>query len=183
MASAPLWPLYYIDRTRRFPLNCVIGSPGCNTLNRDFVLITGESRLNAAMAAGYRYAGIQGYVYQAPAPGTEALRVQCRSDRDDCAVFLEPQRAAFEAEGYTGLLDGMADSLLGYACAPADTDQDGLPDGMERVIGTSPTVGDSDADGSADGIEYPLTGLPVSDPCTAPASACTADLLFRSGFE
>lgn len=175
LSNFQLQPLYYIDRTRRFPVNCVIGSPGCNSLNRDFALITGESRLNGAMAAGYRYAGIHGYVFQSQAPGTQALRVQCRTNRDDCAVFLEDQRVAFESDGYTGLMDGMADSLLGYADPTADADQDGLPDGMERAIGTSPSLADSDGDGLVDGAEYPLAGLPLSDPPTILPAQPTSD--------
>lgn len=177
--------LHLLDRTRYFPVNCTPGiTPGCNINNRDFLVLTGESNLNTAFAAGYRNAGRQGYVYTSAAPGTEALRVQCNTSMDDCAVFLESQRSAFETAGYTALMPGMGNAIIGYAYPTGDQDGDGLVDAMERVIGTRIDVVDSDGDGLSDAVEFPLAAVPVNDPCSGPTVVCTGgDFLLRNGFE
>jgi len=72
------------------------------------------------------------------------------------------------AAGYTAACPAGSSTLLGYAYpAGVDTDSDGLPDGFEYVVGTDPTRADSDGDGSThkDGDEFPMTGVPVGDPC------------------
>jgi serine protease len=100
----------------------------------------------------------------APA-GTEPLHLKCRSTGGNCAVFLERNRAVFEAAGYTVLFGGSPSSVLGFAYAVLDSDRDGLPDAMEQLLGSSPLHVDSDGDGVADGVEYPSAGAPLSDPC------------------
>ena len=47
------------------------------------------------------------------------------------------------------------------ACPTGDTDMDGVPNGIERMLGTDPTVGDSDGDGVPDGVEV---GVDVANP-------------------
>ena len=76
--------------------------------------------------------------------------------------------------------------MLGYAYPATDTDGDGLPDGFEYVVGTSPTLANSDNDPSPDADEFPMVGVPVSDPCggngSSGAKFCLADSIFKNGF-
>jgi hypothetical protein len=117
--------------------------------------------------------------------GTEPLHLKCRATSGGCAVFLERNRAAFEAAGYTVLLSVNMTSALGCTYPVLDTDNDGLPDAMELLLGTSPQHVDSDGDGVADGVEYPLAGVPLSDPCAPLQGHCTRPVgsVFRNGFE
>ena len=64
---------------------------------------------------------------------------------------------------FTGLLDDVRlysrklnDSEAGllYSQANLDTDGDGLPDGMEALLGGDPALADTDGDGLLDGAEY-----------------------------
>lgn len=61
--------------------------------------------------------------------------------------------------------------VLGYAFRNTDSDNDSIPDGWERILGTDPLVADSDCDGVDDGNEYPVfhtTQFPSDDPMTIP---------------
>jgi serine protease len=185
-----LVPLYMIDRSRNFPVGCATGSPGCNSDNRDFTLVTTQTEIEQAHADGYNLRTIQGYVY-APCtpepscipPGTQKFYRECRTVDDDCATFLESERGSFETNGYkTGYPGGK--KLLGYAYPAVDSDNDGLIDGFEYAIGTRPNVADSDGDGAPDGIEFPMAGVAVSDPCDGPSGgSCPADIIFVDGFQ
>jgi len=181
--TAQLTPLYWVDRKRNWPLGCLPAQ--CNGFNRDSLLVTGIATLNAAVAAGYEYKGLQGYVYAAQAPNTVALRLQCKAADDDCAVFTEAERSAFIAAGYSQGFLGASNSIIGYVYRPGDLDSDGLVDAQEYVIGTSITTPDSDADGMNDGVEFPQAGISISDPCSNGAVLCTAPTanIFKNGFE
>jgi hypothetical protein len=118
-------------------------------------------------------------------PGAEALYRECNTASADCATFLESERAAFEANGYTTAYPPGSATTLGYAYPAIDSDGDGLPDGFEYVVGTNPIKADSDEDGVSDAAEFPLAGVPVSDPCAGGIGAIDypADSIFRNGFE
>jgi serine protease len=182
-----LTPLYLLDRVRNWPLNCnpVTQPATCNANNRDYILLTSTARINSAVAAGYSYRGLQGYVFTTQALGTQALNLQCRISEDDCAVFLEDQRTQFEAAGYTALFPSATTSILGYAYGTSNSDGDALPDAMEYAIGTNPNATDSDGDGLSDSAEYPLTTVSNSDPCSGPSITCLAPapFIFANGFE
>ncbi len=186
-----LVPLYMMERTRPFPQGCTVGTPQCNGENRDFSLFTTNADIEAAHADGYSLRTIQGYVFQPctpePAcipPGAQKLYRECKAQDDDCAVFLNSERAGFEASGYTHAYPAGADKRLGYAYPALDSDGDGLVDGFEYAIGTRVDVADSDGDGISDGAEFPLAAVAAMDPCSgAGAGNCPADVLFWDGFQ
>jgi serine protease len=188
---API-PLFLLDRERRWPLGCAPGVGNCLQNNRDFMLAASVAHLEQAVADGYAYRGRQGYIYprcaNEPAcipPGAQHIRRQCNLVEDDCAVFLEPELAAYQAAGYTAAYPAGSDPVMGYAYPNVDTDGDGLVDGLEIVAGINPNDADSDDDGLPDGQEYPAAGVSQSDPCQGPNVTClrVVDVLFANSFE
>jgi hypothetical protein len=163
--------------------------------SHDFTLTTTVADLEYAHNHGYNLRSIAGYVYQPctpePAcipPGAERFYSACNAGASDCATFLESESAPFASAGYTTTFPpiGGTKTLLGYAYTATDNgDHDGLPDGFEYVVGTSPTRDDSDGDGLVDSYEFPMVGVPFSDPCAGGAGAryCGADVIFRDGFD
>ena len=76
--------------------------------SRDYLLVT-AAHIEAAHNDGYDLRTIQGYIYQPcnpePAcipPAAEPIYRACKSADTDCAIFLESERAVFEANGYIG---------------------------------------------------------------------------------
>ena len=187
----PLLPLYMVDRSRYWPLGCLKDAPGCNMLHRDFTLMTTTADIEQAHADGYNLRTIQGYIYQQCSPEPQCIPPaaqkfyrQCNVSIDDCATFLESERATFEANGYTTAYPSGSSKLLGYAYSSLDSDGDGLVDGFEYVIGTNPFLADANGDGTPDGVEFPMAGVPVSDPCFGVgAFNCPADRIFKNGFQ
>ncbi len=191
----PQWPalipLYLVERSRPFPVGCTGSPPACNPDNRDFTLITTAAHLEQAHADGYELRTIQGYIYQPCAnepacipPGAQKLYRACKPVADDCAIFLDSERASFEAAGYLSAYPAGSDKMLGYAYPATDSDGDGLVDGFEHVIGTRVDLTDSDGDNSTDAEEFPLAGVAVSDPCSVTAgSSCPADVIYQDGFQ
>jgi len=186
----PLVPLYVMDRRRNWPLGCLPGA-GCNSSHRDFTLMTTPSEVQQAHVAGFELYNIQGYIYQrcnsepqCIPPGAQPLYRECNTSVDDCAIFLESERVAFENAGYKNAGPIGNSKVLGYAYSNLDSDGDGLVDGMEYVIGTNLDLPDSDGVGATDGVAYPQAGVPVSDPCLGPgAISCPADEIFKDGYQ
>jgi hypothetical protein len=185
-------PLFLVDRVRRWPLGCAPGVGNCLQNNRDFTLVGSVAHLEQFVAAGYAYRGRQGYIYPRCANepaciplGAQRMYRQCNTADDDCAVFLESELAAYQAVGYTAAFPTGSDPVMGYAYPNADTDADGLVDGLERVAGINPNDADSDDDGLLDGQEYPAAGVSQSDPCQGPNVTClrVVDILFENSFE
>lgn len=178
------------DWPNLLPLHLVTKDLG---IGFDYMLVTTDSEVEQAHAAGYNLRNIQGYVYQPCTPestcippGAERLYRACNSVDNDCAVFLESERLAFEAAGFTSAWPAGSNKRIGYAYPSGDSDNDGLPDGFEYVIGTNPAFADSDGDYVSDGDEFPLAGVATRDPCsggTYGASRCPADIIFDDGFE
>jgi serine protease len=174
--------LYWLDRAQ--PLS---GFPN----HRDSLLMTSTAHVEFAVSQGYTFRGVQGYVYP-PCPGdscmpvgTQILYRKCNTAKDDCAVFLEYQKTAFEAKGYIAPYPA-GSTTIGYAYPPVDSDGDGLVDGMEHIIGTDINNEDSDDDDVCDGMEFPQAGVAISDPCTESANNTCArppNTIFANGFE
>lgn len=159
--------------------------------DRDYLLATPQ-HIETAHVDDYNLRTIQGYIYQPCTPEPECIPPAarplfraCKPADTDCAIFLESERAAFEANGYTAAYPIGTEKKLGYAYPATDGDGDGLPDGFEHVVGTSPTLVDSDSDGIADGVEFPMAGVAASDPCSGGAGAlyCPANSIFKDGFD
>jgi hypothetical protein len=152
--------------------------------------------MESAVAAGYGFKGLQGYVFQrCPGDtciptGAQLLFLKCRSRGvgRDCAVFLQNQQAAYEAAGFTAAVRPGADTVLGYAYPNVNSDGDQLIDGFERVIGTNPLAADSDSDGQADHVEFPMVSIARGEPCGLPSAqagvTCRPMIqIFASSFE
>lgn len=158
------------------------------------MMITQVNDLNYAVNAGLQFLGRQGYICarcfnESASIPTDAqkLYLQCKTSDDDCTVFLESDKAAFEAQGYTVAFKGGSE-VIGYAYGTGNSDAaqgDLLPDAVELVAGTNPNSVDSDNDGIRDDLEYPLAGISTSDPCSPGAGFCTlgVDLIYTNGFE
>lgn len=176
-------PLYFLDRARSWPLGCT--PPNCNTGNRDFILLSSTAQLNSAVAAGYRFRGLQGYLFTTQANGSQPLHLKCKTSDDDCAVFLDEKRSQFESAGYTTLFPGANSSILGYAFSAIDSDQDRLADGVEYVIGSNPNLPNSDGDQTPDGDEFFINAISYDDPCSGPTINClgVTEAVFTNGFE
>jgi len=159
---------------------------------RDYLLVTTVADIEGAHANGYNLRTIQGYAYAPcepePAcipPGAQALYRACKIADQDCATFLESERAAFEADSYTAAYPPSSPKKLGYAYPATHSDSDDLPNGFELVIGTDPMLPDSDLDGVSDSAEFPLAGIASRDPCAGGVGAmlCPANIIFDDGFD
>ena len=152
--------------------------------------------MEAAVAAGYQFRGRQGYIYprcvSEPAcipAGTVRLFRQCNAQLDDCAVFPESQRVAYQNIGYVNVFPAGSDPIMGYVYPNVHSDDDGLVDGMELVIGTNPNDSNSDDDTYTDHDEFPQAEVqsvnPLRDPCAGPNVTCPRPELsiFLNGFE
>ena len=68
-------------------------------------------------------------------------------------------------------------------CGPTDTDNDGLPDKVELLIGTDPAVADTDGDGLSDGAEVGTDRVYTPGTDTNPLDADTDDDGLKDGDE
>lgn len=133
-----------------------------------------------AHQVGYEVDGILGWLYPWCEPnatcrpaGTTALYRLYNSEKDDWALVAEPERVAYEENGYHASAVSFAGA--GFAYLNHDTDADLLIDGWERLLRTKASVADTDCDGLSDGFEvrgYRIAGPPAEhgyrDPLDGP---------------
>lgn len=176
--NLPGWSGVFIDPLHRYAFR-----DECDW--RDHVYVVGD---NASMHAfltnddfcplepgtqSFHHEGIEGYVLRDCPPGwicndlndpsspQMLYRRNSRSEHTN-ALLLESQLNQPPFTSYTdddfGAAGG-AISQLGYVIVNVDSDGDGLPDGLERLLGMNRFGADSDGDGCLDGQEYPLMAL------------------------
>jgi hypothetical protein len=74
---------------------------------------------------------------------------------------------------FATFIDANGGNPLGYAFPNIDSDQDGIIDGFERLIGTSPNRIDSDCNGLSDTAQFPMTkAQPAGADPMSPTSSC-----------
>ncbi len=151
----------------------------------DLAYIT-EPYLSDFTDSGYDLDAMEGYIYPAcPEDMEECIKpayTECLYarnvdvDYDDWALITESQLNQPPYENHT--LSFNDDECLGYVYTSVDSDDDGLIDGYEAMIGTDLNTSDSDSDGRSDGQEMliPIDGF-FSDPMVFD------DLIYESGFQ
>jgi hypothetical protein len=137
----------------------------------------------------YRFESIEGYVFDRAGPrppGALALFRGYNSTLKVAALVVESEELTTAFGGYsvnTSTLTSNAD-FLGWvypsfvptwttapSTDPADSDNDGLIDGLELAFGLNEESADGDCDGVNDAIEYGFANLP-DDPMS-PSAGCT----------
>ena len=137
--------------------------------NRNDTYAVSTAEIESFHNDDYNYAGIEGYILPTCSPipacvptGSIALY---RDEADNLNHKLIPTNTPPPTS-----------TLLGYVYLNQDTDNDGLIDGQEIILGTNINSNDTDSDGILDGVEYPPAGVPFSDPRIS-------DIIFENGFE
>ncbi len=167
----PLVPLYRLSFNGPNPSN-----PG-NAYNRDTTYTTEAAGIDAFSDLGYKLDGVEGYIYKKCTPepscipaGSVRLYRRYNQQRDDFAIFPESELAAMESQGYTSNGGFSFAEVLGYVYLNVDSDGDRVINGFESLLGTDPLVADSDCDGLGDGVEildFPYAG---KDPRSGPGA-------------
>jgi len=139
------------------------------TGNRNDTYAVSTAEIESFHNDSYNYAGIEGYILPTCTPMPSCIPNGAiplyRDEADNLNHKLVPTFTAPPTS-----------TLLGYVYLNQDTDNDGLIDGQEIILGTNINVQDTDGDTVPDGVEYPPAGVPVSDPRTS-------DIIFKNGFE
>lgn len=120
---------------------------------------------------GFDDEGIEGFVYPATQPqpsGTIALYRHWLPSTQSWVLVTEHETGLAAYAGAT------LSTQLGWVYPAVeykptgttflDTDNDGLPDAFEALVGLSKTNSDTDGDGRGDGVELPFAGPGASDP-------------------
>lgn len=139
-----------------------------NDYNIDHGYLNNEASVSNWKSVGYNLDGIEGYLYPpcTPEPSCMPANTVIIKQRYNPNLVDHQLYANIGNIEYFLNLNGYTDQIktLGYAYPNTDTDNDGLIDGIEILIGTNINNVDSDNDNVQDGIEYPLTEICVSDP-------------------
>lgn len=98
------------------------------------------------------------------------------SDTDEATAGTDPKNADTDGDGLMdGIETGFTDTdPLDPDSFGVDSDVDGLPDGLEPSIGTDPATADSDNDGISDGWEFFLGNDPLDPEVPADAGTDTS---------
>jgi hypothetical protein len=162
-----LVPLYRLSFNGPNPNN-----PG-NAYNRDTTYTTEAAGIVAFGNVGYKLDGVEGYIYKKCTPepscipaGAVRLFRRYNPQRDDFAIFPESELPAMESQGYTS--NGGGAEVIGYAYPNVDSDGDRVINGFESLLGTDPLVADSDCDGLGDGVEILDFPYASKDPRSGP---------------
>jgi hypothetical protein len=175
-------------------------APACAAEQRKHLYTTRESEAQGLiggtpvcgaqpLSMRYRFESIEGYVFdregQRP-PGALALFRGYNPTFKVAALVVESEELTTAFDGYsvnTSTLTSNAD-FLGWvypsfvptwtstpSTLPADSDGDGLIDGLERAFGLNELSPNGDCDGLSDAVEYGFANLP-DDPMS-PTATCT----------
>jgi len=141
--------------------------------DRNDTYLTTTAEIEAYHANGYNYAGIEGYILPVCAP-----MPSCRPTGASRLYRVETDSLNHKLVSVPGTaLPAPQNSVwLGFVYENADSDNDGLINGQEIILGTNTLETDSDGDTIPDGVEYPPAGVPFSDPLIS-------DIIFEDGFE
>jgi len=205
--GSALKPLYRLSFDSPWPTYPSISDP-CPGMGRDFMYATDsqQSTINyytnnnfcAGMAnTSYHTDGIEGYVLSTCPPGKycdgrasegglQCLHVRGNSQSgNDWALLLDEQlpgkpKNSIPFTNHTLIPQGMNNSCLGYMFKNMDSDNDGLIDGWELMLGTNPNNPDTDGDGMTDSVEFPPYGIQRTNPVRPDPNS---DIIFQDDFD
>jgi subtilisin family serine protease len=157
------------------------------------VLLIGGTPVCGAhpLSMRYRFESIEGYVFNRAGnrpPGALALFRGYHFGRKVSALVVETENQTTAFTGYTVNTSTSTDNddFLGWvypsfvptgtgtaSTTAADTDGDGLIDGLEQAFGLNGQAADGDCEGTNDAVEYGFAQLP-SDPMSLTANCADA---------
>ncbi len=174
-SSPPLVPLYRLRYESALSDSCP--SPYTDPISqvRDFAYATSvaevETYLNGAALNGtfrYKLEGISGFVYEHCNSGCPskavALHRLYHPARHDTILVPNSQVATMKSQGYLAPADPDLPEVVAYGFENVDSDNDGLVDGFEELIGSHVRDPDSDSDGVSDGAELLVYDRSSPDP-------------------
>lgn len=197
--AADLLPLYHMAMPKFFGYNGYCNELGDHAYATERSNGFGGSIRCGQYPNNHLYEGIEGYILPTCPTGVDCyetsgnpndaqcLKVRYSVQDNSFALMMasEVNKPMFQSYGtdYPNIYGQMTPisslnnlenaECLGYVFPNVDTDNDGVIDGMELVLGTDKDNPDTDGDCLNDGTEYPLAGIPVSDPLIFDPDHCS----------
>ena len=138
--------------------------------NRNDTYAVSNAEIESFHNNGYNYDGIEGYILPTCSPLPQCI------PQGSVKLYRDESDAMNHKLVATNVAPPPSSTWLGFVYLNQDSDNDGLIDGQEIILGTNPSLQDTDGDGMNDGVEYPAAGVPFSDPLIS-------DIIFKNGFE